>query len=312
VLTAHDPLPHRWRFSQKLKWLERAMLGWSYRMCKKIVVHNERGKEVLVGEFQTDPGRIAIIPHGPFSVESKEQSPYPEFDILRLLAFGAIRENKGLHLAIEAVQIVNRVSNIPVRLSIAGGVYTAAEEQYWSRCQKLIVQTPELFEVNLGYVPDEKVAAIVAGHHAVILPYQNFFSESGVAALALSHDRPIVATTAGGLSELLRNGLGGISIESPTVDGVVDAINTALQMGPELLLQRGIAGRKFVTEVRSWDWIARETAKVYRELVNGDVTDLQFQRSAVHEKRGAAVIASTNPTDETKFLSTTSQARVSE
>jgi glycogen(starch) synthase len=313
MLTAHDPLPHRWRFSKRLKWLERAMLGRSYRMCKKIVVHNERGKEILEREFQIDPARIAVIPHGPFSAASTEHTPYPEFDSLRLLAFGAIRENKGLHLAIEAVQIVNRASNIPVYLTIAGRAHTSAEEQYWSQCQKLIALTPELFEVDLGYVPDEKVSGIVASHHAVILPYQNFFSESGVAALALSHDRPIIATTAGGLGELLRKGLGGISIDSPTVEAVVDAIQMALQIGPRVLLQRGINGRKFVTEARSWDWIARQTAKVYGEL--GNATGLPFPPSTLQKnsrRAAAAPMTTAGSTNETNFTSAPSQAPVSE
>jgi glycosyltransferase involved in cell wall biosynthesis len=153
-------------------------------------------------------------------------------------------------------------------------VHTAAEQQYWCKCQKLINQNPELFEVHEGYVPDDEVATLMARHHAVILPYENFFSESGVAALALSHRRPILATSSGGLGELLQSGLTGISIEAATVEAVADAIESSIKLGPGLLSQRGIAGKKFVNEGRSWDSIARQTARVYGEFLKGDVSGL--------------------------------------
>jgi glycogen synthase len=274
VLTAHDPVPHRWRFPEKLRWLERSMLAWSYRMCQKIIVHNEIGKEILMREFGTNPDRIVVIPHGPYTPAANEKVAYPEFDCLNLLAFGAIRENKGLHLAIEAVQSVNRISAIPVHLTIAGKVHTAAEEQYWSYCKELIARTPEFCEIHQGYVPDNEVTALMARHHAVIQPYLDFFSESGVAALALSHERPILATSAGGLGELLQEGLAGISIKAPTSQAVADAIQVALNLGPRALLQKGIAGKKFVNETRSWHSIARQTAQVYAELAHGTPDEL--------------------------------------
>ena len=267
VLTAHDPLPHRWRFPRRLRWIERKMLELCYRLSDRIIVHNTQGKEVLLREFHQQERRIAVIPHGPYSEPADEDSGYPRFDCLRLLAFGSIRENKGLHLTIEAIQKAGFASRIPVRLTIAGQVQNAAEEQYWRTCKQLIAAQPDGIEVIESHIADDAVGPLLARHHAVVLPYTEFFSESGVAALALSHRRPILATAAGGLSELIERGACGIAIESASAEAVAQAVLKAIQFGPERLRQMGVTGSEFIRRERSWDFIALQTAGVYSELV---------------------------------------------
>lgn len=268
VLTAHDPLPHRWRFPRAAQWLERWMLGVSYRLCDRIIVHNEKGKEVLLREFQQSAERIAVVPHGPYpeAEETGEGASYPRFDCLRLLAFGSIRENKGLHLAIRAVQTAASEPVPRVCLTIAGGV-SSAEEQYWLACRRLIATHPGVIEVIERPIDDDEIGPLMARHHAVILPYTEFFSESGVASLALSHRRPILATTSGGLGELMERSGCGIPISSPDPGSVSRAIRTALRLGPDQLQQMGIAGNRFIRQARSWDRIADETIAVYSQLV---------------------------------------------
>ncbi len=269
VLTAHDPLPHRWRFPRGLRWLERKMLEISYCLSDGIIVHNERGKDVLVRELRQEANRVFVIPHGPYSEAADDEVGYPGFDCLRLLAFGSIRENKGLHLAIQAVQMSASDSRVPVRLTIAGSPHNAAEEQYWHTCKELIAAKPDGIDMIERNIADEEIGPLLARHHAVLLSYTEFFSESGVAVLALSHRRPILATAAGGLAELIQQGACGIPIESPSSGSVADAISAAIDLGPERLRQMGIAGNKFIRKTRSWDSIARQTVQVYSQLAIG-------------------------------------------
>jgi glycosyltransferase involved in cell wall biosynthesis len=102
-----------------------------------------------------------------------------------------------------------------------------------------------------------------------VLSYTSFFSESGVANLALSHQRPILATTQGGLGELIEQAKCGISISSPTVQSVTETILAAVEAGPERLRQMGIEGNQFVRETRSWDFVAHQTSVLYRQLASG-------------------------------------------
>lgn len=264
VLTAHDPLPHKWRLPSSLRWLEHKMIFWAYRLCDKVLVHNQVGKSILLGDFHFFESRIATIPHGPLA-PVKASSEYPRFDVLRLLLFGSIRENKGFHLAIEAVQRLNARLGRCVRLTIAGSV-TSAHNEYWNSCKKLIGRDADDIEVIESYIEDAAIPGLFSRHHAVLMPYQDFFSESGVASLGLSNERPLIATGAGGLAELLTESGGGILIETPTVEGLERAITAALNLGHEGLLQMGRDGGKYLRRSRSWESIACATREMYERL----------------------------------------------
>lgn len=266
VLTAHDPLPHRWRFPRPMRWLERGMLHLSYRLFDAIIVHNQTGRNTLLGEFQLHQERVFVIPHGWYMDAADADSAYPAFDCLRLLAFGSIRENKGLHLSIQAVQALIR-SRVPVRLTITGVPQNADEERYRQACEQLIAANPDGIEVIVRHIADDEVGALLARHHAVLLPYTNFFSESGVANLALSHQRPIFATTAGGLGELIEQCGCGIAIAEPSAESVAAAISKAIQLGQDKLRKMGIEGNEFIRKTRSWDTIAHQTADLYSSLL---------------------------------------------
>ena len=262
ILTAHDPIPHRWRLPRYLRAYEMSMLQQSYRHADAIVVHNLAGKTALQDTFKVPSNRIHVIPHGP--VSSREaRSTYPSFEKLKLLCFGAIRENKGIHLAIEAVQQLNAQTPIPIELNIRGELYTAAEGAYWNSCLRLIERAPLGIDVEEGFVPDEEVGQLFASHHAVLLPYLDFFSESGVAAMAISHGRPIIATNSGGLGEMMTQLECGIPISSPVVADVVDAINLVLSCGRDKLEEMGRTGRSHLYLRRSWRMIAERTVEVY-------------------------------------------------
>ena len=53
------------------------------------------------------------------------------------------------------------------------------------------------------YIPDDEVGVLLTHCDAVLLPYTDFNSDSGVAALALANGRPIIARRTGGLAALL-------------------------------------------------------------------------------------------------------------
>lgn len=240
------------------------MLRWAYCLSTKIIVHNETGRGVLVNLFYQDPSKIVVIPHGPLAApQQADAAPGGE---LRLLIFGGIRENKGVHLAIEAVQSINSEGISRVHLTIAGEVANAREQGYWDRCASLIERNPEGIRVMNRYIDDTEVGSLVREHHAMLLPYSGFTSESGVAALSLANKRPIIASRAGGLGALLNESSCGIAIEQDSVEGVAAAILKAREAGPEGLRRMGEAGSALMQSGRSWTEIGRRTLAVYSEI----------------------------------------------
>ena len=270
VFTVHDPLPHRWLYPRRLRFLEMAMRRCAYKMSDVLIVHNEAGRDILIRQFNQPPEKIEIIPHGPMNIGNRLGSPPPASGELRLLLFGSIRENKGIRLAIEGVKKVNASGQLRAKLTIAGQAENSADGSYWQNCLDSIALSPEMFDVMYRYIDEKEVPDLVERHHAVILPYTAFVSESGVAALALTHARPLIGTRAGGLGELLGKSGAGIFIPASTTDGVAEAIETALKMGKNELAVMGERGAVFMQRERGWAAIARRTAAIYSRLSMND------------------------------------------
>jgi len=286
VLTAHDPLPHRWMLPRSLRWLEMEGLAAGYRKFARIIVHNDAGKRILVERFRCDANCIAVIPHGPLNAvwsathdATVDNSALP----FRLLAFGSLRENKGLHLSIAAIQHLRKsVNKREIALTIAGAVSNTIEQTYWNSCLRLIATQPDGIQVMERVIEDDEIAPLFTAHDAVLLPYVDFSSDSGVAMLALSRQRPIVATRAGGLGELLRECDCGITIESPTKEAVIAAIETAAALPAGILRNKGLSGYSHVLSCRSWEVIARRTLEVYEGLRPSHASEETGQTIVLH------------------------------
>jgi glycogen(starch) synthase len=265
VLTVHDPRPHKSLFPRALRGLENLSFWLAYRWSDVLIAHSEAGKRALVETFHAPPQKIRVIRHGPYELK-KQVRPCAETNRLEVLFFGSLRENKGLHLAIESVQTLAR-EGAPVRLTIAGQVVNRNEEAYWTRCRALIDPASDAIRLLETFVPDEDLADLFSSCHCFLLPYTTFCSDSGVAYMALTNAKPIVATDAGGLGWLLDNSRGGICISEASVAGVADALRQALALGPADLERKGRIGREWVLAECGWPQVARETREVYGEFI---------------------------------------------
>jgi glycosyltransferase involved in cell wall biosynthesis len=265
VFTVHDPLPHKFLFSPKLRFLEMWAHSWAYRWADLLIVHSSAGKQALTESFRVAPEKIRVIVHGPYEL-TKTVHPCAETKRLEVLFFGSLRENKAPHLAIEAVQQLVH-EGMAVRLTIAGQVVNRKEEEYWEGCRAQIDQESAAVQLIQGFVPDEDLAELFSNCHCLLLPYTTFSSDSGVAYMALANAKPILSTGAGGLGWLLDHSAGGIRIETADVAGVAAALRHAVAMGPAQLEAMGQKGADWVLAECGWPHIAMETRKAYAEFI---------------------------------------------
>jgi len=262
--TAHDPLPHKW-LMPKFRWIEKLALAWMYRVSDSIIVHSEAGKNTILEHFGQSSMKVKVIPHGPYGFGTGVLA-LPKSEYMEVLLFGSIRENKGVHLAVEAVQRLYR-QGVAVRLTIAGSVLNRKEQDYWNRCKELIRQSSEPIRLIEEFIPDARLPELFAGCNCVLLPYTEFFSDSGVAFMALANGRPIITTKAGGLHALLDSSKGGLAIEEASVDATVAALRLAVTLGADHLNECGRAGSTWVLQECGWPKIARVTSCVYEALL---------------------------------------------
>lgn len=264
VFTVHDVIPHRWLLPRWMNGWERWVTKSLYESADALVVHHESQREILEKEFGISPGCVSVVHHGVFSL-SDEPLPYQSGDEFIALCFGAIRENKGVALAIEAVQGLRR-EGVPVRLLIAGGV-SQGEAGYWEKCKEMIASAPEGIDVIDGYIPESDIRLYFERSHFVLLPYSDFFSQSGVATMALSSGRPIVSTGSGGLGALIGSGKFGVMIQKASTDDVASAIRRAVGLGHEGLSQMGKGAYSHFFKNYSWGRAADLHQIVYRSVL---------------------------------------------
>ncbi|MES3085061.1 glycosyltransferase family 4 protein [Sphingomonas faeni] len=252
IFVAHDPVPHAWRLPANLRKIEMAAHELCYRLSAAIVVLSEPSRIKLLEMFPRVTAPVHVIEHGVFLLGAPTQLPGNR----RLLLFGSLRRNKGILQAIEGIVLAGR--KIDVQLIVAGEPYRE-ELDYWRACEEAAAKVPNLVEMHVGYVPDDALRAFFTQVDALLMPYDQFFSQSGVALLAASNARPVIASPVGGIAALLDEGMPAIPIALPvTAESVANGIVAFFDTPATDWRQRAFEYRRETLARRSWDVIGRQ------------------------------------------------------
>lgn len=231
VFLVHNAKPHEW--FPATPQLTRTVLN----EAKLLIAHSE----AVVNDLRTFGVTVpaTVIPHPP-NIDLVP-SPPPSGPPTRLLFAGFIRPYKGLDLLIEAL------SKLPTEysLTVAGEFWEGSDDT-----RKLVSRLNIDERVTLldDYVPDDELASLLASHHLVVAPYRSA-TQSGIVPLAFAAGRPVVATSVGGLAEVVSDQVNGVLCE-PHAESIAEAIMTATSSYDALA--EGAARTQW-----SWDDIAR-------------------------------------------------------
>jgi len=197
----------------------------------------------------------------PAAVRAARQRHCPDGAPL-VLYFGRLEWEKGVQDLLAALPRVRRA--FPgTRLVVAGQGRQAVSLVEQSR--KLRVRRSVDF---VGHLPDHDLVACLAAADVVVLPSR--YEPFGIVALeAAAAGAPLVASTAGGLAELVVDGETGLSIEPGDVAGIAAAVGTVLS-DPTAAARRAKAAKARLGAEFNWTGIAELTASVYRAASVGD------------------------------------------
>ena len=257
VVTAHNVVSH-----ETFPVTRNALLK-IYRKADRIIVHAKQNKTDLNSQFQIAPDKIDVIPHGNYEFanpQDKELKPAKTDPYFKLLFFGFIRAYKGLDVLLEALKIVIE-KNPQVRLQIAGKPKESFQEY-----QQMIdtLGLTEYIKLHLDYVAIPQMESFFKNTDVVMLPYKRI-SQSGIIFLAYAFGKPVIATSVGGLPEVVDDGQSGLLVPAEDAPALAQAI---LQLtGDRARLQQMAKYAQQLSQNKfSWEAIAKKTVDLYTTI----------------------------------------------
>jgi len=168
------------------------------------------------------------------------------------LSFGHVRPYKGVDIALRAW----RMLKTEVTLVVAGEAWWKSEEEYRELARGL-----DNVRLDLRFIPDAEIANYFAATDVVLAPYR-VEAQSGVALTAFHFARPVIASTVGGLPEIVEDGVNGLLIPPEDHEALAKAVDRFFTE-----CDRGRMERAAAESARKYSW--EEYAAVFEGLVTG-------------------------------------------
>jgi starch synthase len=253
VLTVHDPASHSGTDSIRLRFSRyRLYRLWMRRAIGGVITHGALLTTELEKICPWLKGKIVSVPHGPLGTHTNKKVAIKPKGY-RLLFFGRIHEYKGLRYFVDAV-IRLRNEGFPVTGVVAGR--GSDLDRYRVRMEEA-----GCFQVLDRYIPAAEVHTLFSEAWAIVLPYTDG-TQSGVAALALGFERPVVASAVGSIPELVRHGQNGLLVPPSDLEALVHAIRLTITTDG-LWCELSDGAKKLRDGELSWRTIADATGRVY-------------------------------------------------
>ncbi len=269
VTTAHNVLPHdrAERDAFGMRWA----FGRIYKMSDGIIVHGEQTRKRIVEMFRVPAARLRIIPHGDYGfaagqrnrAEARQRLGLDEDDLV-LLAFGAMREYKGIPELIDAFARI--ACGFPAaRLLIVGKPIRVDVEDFRRQIER--TGLGDRITLRPEYVAFADIGDYFAACDIAVYPYRNIY-QSGALQLAYGASRPVVATKVGELATTVRDGWNGLLVPPADVEALAGALRDMLSRSRQQREDMGRRSRKLADEEHSWPDAAAATAEVYRQVAS--------------------------------------------
>lgn len=243
----------------RMEWLS-CFESWRVIACSQFMSHE------LQEYFDLPADKISVIPNG-VNVASSAGCSEEEIAALRrlhapndeflLLYVGRVVHEKGLQVLIRAMPRI--VADHPqTRLLVAG----KNGSSLFPLAYELNVEQSVTF---LDYVTDHERDCLYRVADAAVFP--SLYEPFGIVALeAMAAGCNVIASSVGGLGEVVRHLNNGITVIPDNAMSIVWAVGQ-LRADPTAATRRRASGLREIESVYNWRRVAEQTAAVYETVV---------------------------------------------
>jgi glycosyltransferase involved in cell wall biosynthesis len=208
---------------------------------------------------------IKVIPNpiDPWMLEQalSPESNQAEHDRDTVLYTGRLQYSKGVLVLLEAVPMITR-EHKQAHFVLAGARHNSIDGATLD--QKLGIANAARCVTMPGHVPWRELVKQYRRAKIFVMP--SFYETGGISVIeAMAFGLPVVATHAGGLAEVVEDGVTGILVPPGDSEALAEAVCRLLRE-PELRRRMGEAGRERVLEKFTIEGIVSQTLAVYSSL----------------------------------------------
>lgn len=253
--------------------LIRTLYKLIYRQFDRVLVHYEVNRRDFLGTFNLPAHRVICIPHGNEEIFEELENPAIDAPTLRrqlglalrhqvVLFFGTFARYKGIDLLLKAFVDIHQAEP-RARLVLVGFAAGFELDEHQRFARQLGIEEYVCFIPR--YVEANEVAAWMKLATVAAFPYRAVY-QSGALHLAQTFGVPVVATSVGAMTEVVRNGENGLIVPAGDFKALAGAL-TRILSDVELAASLGRRGYHDSRTLYSWNRIAEQVIDEYRQLL---------------------------------------------
>lgn len=251
---------------------ERTILQPLFLFTKKIIAGAEVSRKFLIKMLGVPEKRVALVKHdspdtdlfNPQKIHRTEARRYLNLkDEWVILSIAKLYKAKGLDYLIKAfASIKNKLPEEKFKVVILG---IGPEKDNLEKLAQKLGVSKDLLLLDIK-VDHKDMPKIYAAANVFVLPT---LSQQGSLVIneALLMKLPVIATRIGAIPKIIRENETGVLVPPANSEALAEAI-LRIHDNPNFSKRIGIKGRKFTEKNYNYLQMARDTLKVYNELIN--------------------------------------------
>jgi glycosyltransferase involved in cell wall biosynthesis len=256
-----------WGNESTKPFLGRKLICWIEKQALKssdyLVTHTSAHCAEVCRQLHINPARFKIIPLGVKPPDAQEiMHSKDSKGKISVLYVGRFEPRKGIDVLLRAIpSILKRIPNIS---------FILAGEDLDNRYKKEFLENNDLFDRDrvtfAGKVGYDSLREMYRCCDIVVAPsrYESF----GLVYIeAMSYGKPVIGCSAGGVPEVIENGVTGLLVRPGDVDDLKEKI-VQLAKDETLCEQMGKNARERVERLFSVDRMVAQTLKNYEEILS--------------------------------------------